>query len=571
MSLKKYYNFDYNILDLAILNQTFFNTIHGDLLANTVNLKSYLADHFTPIIFLLLPFYYIKQSPEILLVLQSSILALAAWPLYLITNKVFKNNLLALFISILWLLNPFIHNANLFEFHLITLVPFFIFWAFYFYKKNNFKIFILFLILALLVREDIFLITSGFSILALIDKKKLKYILTPVIISVIYFVIAYKTINFFSPLDSSQFLVYYAWLGGDSLLSILLSWLSHPLQVIQHIFKWQNIVGIIFVLLPLLLIPLKRVKYLCLMIFPLLQYLMTARGFDVIVYSGYYIMSMLPGIFIALIFGVNKIFNKKYKNIIFILLAFSTLYFLIFYSPIKNILAHQTDKDYQKIINNYSSLITGSDSLIISDKLITNFSSRQNIYPICYSYFGEGQLDSAKFDPPQVDFIIIDYSDFLACLTELDSSIFLQDVKDMAPRKWREFLKDYNLIKVNNNLLLWQHKDKHADNNLDLYKIVDKPTDWELIKTDKQNILQITQNIEDKNYLIRFYNQNTYFDMPLDYGLGIDGLVSFYYYLDQDIDSYQIFAWQGNNMLSKIKNLEVDLELENITEKINFQ
>ena len=51
--LWKYYNFQYDLLDLAIINQVFLNSAGGDLFASSIHPPSYLGDHFTPILILL--------------------------------------------------------------------------------------------------------------------------------------------------------------------------------------------------------------------------------------------------------------------------------------------------------------------------------------------------------------------------------------------------------------------------------------------------------------------------------------------------------------------------------------
>ena len=93
LSLKKYYAFGYNAFDLAIFNQVFFNTLDGRWFEMTINLNSYLADHFTPIIILLLPVYKLWPRAETLLILQSIVLGLSAWPLYKISRHVKKKSL----------------------------------------------------------------------------------------------------------------------------------------------------------------------------------------------------------------------------------------------------------------------------------------------------------------------------------------------------------------------------------------------------------------------------------------------------------------------------------------------
>ena len=81
ISLWKYYNFGYNAIDLAIFNQVFYNTSIGDVFAMTIHPHSYLGDHFGLIILLLTPIYMLFRSPVVLLILQTIIIALSAWPL----------------------------------------------------------------------------------------------------------------------------------------------------------------------------------------------------------------------------------------------------------------------------------------------------------------------------------------------------------------------------------------------------------------------------------------------------------------------------------------------------------
>jgi hypothetical protein len=74
---------------------------------------------------------------------------------------------------------------------------------------------------------------------------------------------------------------------------------------------------------------------------------------------------------------------------------------------------------------------------------------------------------------------------------------------------------------------------------------------------------------------VRFYYKNTYFDMPLDYGLmssadWSEKEASFYYYLDPNIEYYQIFSWQGINKLGLEQEVFLDKKIEGITGKTTF-
>ena len=55
VSIYKYTHFLYNGIDLAIINNVFWNTVHGHWFWSSIQGHSYLGDHCSPILILLLP------------------------------------------------------------------------------------------------------------------------------------------------------------------------------------------------------------------------------------------------------------------------------------------------------------------------------------------------------------------------------------------------------------------------------------------------------------------------------------------------------------------------------------
>ena len=100
--------------------------------------------------------------------------------------------------------------------------------------------------------------------------------------------------------------------------------------------------------------------------------------------------------------------------------------------------------------------------------------------------------------------------------------------------------------------------------------------DYKLEKKDNLNTLKINfkKTHSDNKYLVRFYKDDSYFDLPLDYGLWPmdewpeDYPISFYYYLSDNVNSWQIFSWQGDNKLGYIRELAVDMDVSPITSVI---
>ena len=585
LSIIKLHYFLYNNFDLSIFSQVFFNTLNGHWFDMTINLHNYLADHSTPIIILLLPIYALKPSPDILLVIQSFVLALAAWPLYLIAYRVSVSRLLALGVSLAWLLNPFVHYANLFEFHLLTILPFLFFWLFYFYQQNKFKIFLLFFILALLVREDISLLLLGFSLLAFLDKKnwQWKYLIT--IISLLYFFIAIKIIGTFSLNGSYKFFAYYNWLGGHDIITIFWSFISHPIKVLLHIFSLQNTTSILIVLWPFLFLPILKPKYLLLSAISFLATLLTVTSFDPIIFYTHYSLFILPSIFISFIFSLQHLKNYKYKNFIFLLLMVTIIYLAIFLSPVKNLLTYSPDKQGVAYRQEVLEQIGDQATIAASASFLADLSNREIVYPISYSYFGGGQFLIEDFDLPLVDYILIDYKNFFVDIEATNASFFSNQIKETMNDKWRKRLSSYVLIWAKDDILLFKNKDQ-VQGSLTFVDILEKERsavneneklilDSKFTSKDNSLALKINYDLLRENYLIRFYGENGYyFDLPLVYSLFSEKtklknkMINVKYYLNSDIKNYQIFLWQADNLLGPVGEAISDFKLESITDKI---
>ena len=150
----KYQAFRYNGLDLAIYTQVFDESAHGRLFNFSIHPHSYLGDHVELLIIGLLPFYWLLQSPLTLLFLQTLALSLGAWPLYLFCRRRL-NGRWSLGVALAYLFSPFIWNINFYEFHLLPFAIPLLLLAVLAYDRRRFNAFSLWIVLALLVREDV--------------------------------------------------------------------------------------------------------------------------------------------------------------------------------------------------------------------------------------------------------------------------------------------------------------------------------------------------------------------------------------------------------------------------------
>ena len=160
-AIAKYNAFNAYAWDLGIFNQSLWTTLHTkNFLFSTVELfinptGSFFGTHFSPILFLVLPFYALYSSPETLLVFQSAILALGAVPLYFFTKDALNNRVLAVAFSLSYLLYPALHGVNSFDFHVQAFLPLFFFCLMYYLGKEKWPHYFFFLFMSLFVAENV--------------------------------------------------------------------------------------------------------------------------------------------------------------------------------------------------------------------------------------------------------------------------------------------------------------------------------------------------------------------------------------------------------------------------------
>lgn len=156
--------------DLSIFEQSFWTTVHnGTFMFNSITGQSQFGIHNSPVLFSILPFYYLFPVPETLLVFQAVVIALAAIPLFYLARDILDERY-ALAIVCMYMVFPQLHGVILFEFHEVCFIPLFVFTALYFLYKKNIPVFVIILSASLLIKEDMALIVIPIFIYALYKK-----------------------------------------------------------------------------------------------------------------------------------------------------------------------------------------------------------------------------------------------------------------------------------------------------------------------------------------------------------------------------------------------------------------
>src|SRR3989338_4557621 len=156
---------NFNPQDLALYNQTLWNSLHGELLKNSTSGSNFVT-HNSPFLLLLVPFYAIFPHPLTLLILKTIFLAAAAIPFYLIVRDQWgeKDSLL---LVTGFMFYPFLVAQNFAAPHEICFLLVFLLFSYFFFLKKRFWMFLFFLAICLSVKEHMSLVAVMYGLYAL--------------------------------------------------------------------------------------------------------------------------------------------------------------------------------------------------------------------------------------------------------------------------------------------------------------------------------------------------------------------------------------------------------------------
>ncbi len=445
----KYHLFLYDGIDLAYFTQVFWNFVHGRAWTQSIHPHASLGDHAELVIPLLVPFFALWQDPRMLLLLQVIAVLAPAIPLYLLARHISYSRLgasvrpellrLVPFVAtLLYLLNPLVHNIALFEFHILAfaLLPLFV--AMLAYARKDRRLFLFAVGISLLVREDVALVVVGFSLLAIAEHFLLRdrrtrhgawWMLVPAVVGVAWFFVAMRLIAAFSPAGSYKFLVYYAWLG-DSFGGIVRGIFLQPLAVIQHLLSAGNLemaLGFLMATMFLVLFGGRRASMALLLCFgPLAQMLLGAPGGSALVLKTHYATLFLPAIFLASLYGIICLIDSPRHSSLravfsahapaFWLIAVTTfLYSSAMLGPLNGAYRLLSDREVWYTRERFAvqtAEVGASDSVVASYRFLPHLAARADLYSLHYVFLGVTQFGERPYSLPVVpDHVVIDPMD----------------------------------------------------------------------------------------------------------------------------------------------------------------
>lgn len=338
-SFLRFNNFYAGRFDLGNMDQVVWNTSRGRIFQmtdpNGTNIISRLAFHADFILILLAPLYFLWSSPLLLLLIQTLVVAAGTIFIFVLAKKILKSKNIALVFSFIFLLNPALEHANLYDFHPVALATTFLLGTMYFLLNKKTFLFLVFALLAALTKEQVWLIITliGFYMFVTNYQRRLGFLLFLLSLSVFYYLVWYAIPH---ARGGNHFALSYYSDFGDSPTAIVKNALFSPDKIFRALFLQDRKDYLYQLLLPLGFLPVLSPLSL-LFALPDLLFNLLSNNANLRQIYFHYSATIIPFIFTGAIFGIKnlqKIFPKIPLFFYSSYLIFATLYAAYSFGPL---------------------------------------------------------------------------------------------------------------------------------------------------------------------------------------------------------------------------------------------
>jgi uncharacterized membrane protein len=258
-------------MDSALEGSLFENSFHytqfnPDSLAGPRHPLTLFASHFSPVLFLLIPFYALFPYALTLFVIQAVSIGSGVIAVFLIARTVLKNDLYGLLSAVIYAVYPTVVASSSYFVPEIMAVGFFL-WALFFWIKRKYPPAVIFLLLTLATKELMALLIFAFGIFVLIYDRKYdrkstrKNILGPLIMagSLIYL---FASLIWIIPAFAGENYIFFGHYKhfGDSPREAVETVIREPRVLLEFIFSNSTLKYLLRILRPVCFLPVLGIK-----------------------------------------------------------------------------------------------------------------------------------------------------------------------------------------------------------------------------------------------------------------------------------------------------------------------
>jgi len=313
MRTLQHLSFGTNTYDLSIFDYGMYYTLKGQLMCEPFHphgWASHFAVHFTPVLLLIVPLYLVLTGPLFLLYLQVLFVGAAAVPLYFIALSWRFEKRVARLVALVYLLNRSLLNGLMYDFHPEMLLPLFVFSSYYYLRvRRNPGRFFLFILLALMIKEDVAVYVFFYGLyIAWVEKEKWVGLLTAAFAAFYGAVTMWVVIPAFRLAagisGGYEFLGQWVGFGGD-LGEILAHILSDPGAAIAALPLGSLLAKTAAILSGLLFLPL--LSHVSWLMIPPLAVALVSRIPTLATLGLHYFAGIAPFLFLGFLFGLHRV------------------------------------------------------------------------------------------------------------------------------------------------------------------------------------------------------------------------------------------------------------------------
>ncbi|VAX19411.1 hypothetical protein MNBD_NITROSPINAE04-2207 [hydrothermal vent metagenome] len=227
-------------LDYAHIDSASYNTAHGKWMYSNVDHIDFWADHFSPILLVLSGYYLFSDGYWLTFIWQTLTIGLSAIPLFLIARHFLRSEPAAFLVALGYLVNGKLQYANIFDYHMMSHEPLFLFTAFYALLHKRWGWYFACGALLVVCKEDAFILFALLGFYAAVVEREYKMALFTWILCGAYAFIVFKiAYPYLTAQEHYGYSGQYGWLGR-SLAEKVIHLFSSPLEVLKEPLSWNE-------------------------------------------------------------------------------------------------------------------------------------------------------------------------------------------------------------------------------------------------------------------------------------------------------------------------------------------
>lgn len=253
--------------DLGIMDQAVWNTLHGQVLYQTIcnkisdtncfgpNGVSRFAIHFEPILFLISLSYLVAPGPKTLLIIQTVVVALGAYPAFWLTRLRLRNEFAGVAVAVLYLLYPHLQQEIVFDFHAVTLATSFFMFMLYFMYTRRALWTIVFAVLAIACKEELLAVVGVYGLWTIVFQRQWRVGIILLSLTIVWLGLWQLAVHLYA---NGHLLLASRWTYlGKGPVQIAKTLLSHPIGTIKtYVLEYEHLSYLRGLLVPAGFLPL---------------------------------------------------------------------------------------------------------------------------------------------------------------------------------------------------------------------------------------------------------------------------------------------------------------------------